>query len=173
MKLTRFQLEDFRVIRDLEPESFEALLDRLRQLDRVPVAPDKLADAVAGALPGNQGAAESIVREALTIHGWIRQGGLTIAEVQDRIREAIKADSGWTDEELGRWRRAEAAFGDLLSLSILRLVASAYELSYEYTNLWRGARTFTDIRPIYDDEATAIEGAVVSYTFRLRFEAVV
>ena len=131
--------------------------------------PDRLFDAVSTALNGNEIGANSIVREGLFVSGWLRQGE-TIAEVQDAIREALKAS--WTDQNVEKWKTLEQPLAELLALPALRLVASTIDLSYEYTNLWRGARILTDIRPIFNEEVTAVDGAVVSHTFRLRFDAV-
>jgi hypothetical protein len=168
--LQESQREDFQVVRDLGPETLQRVVGRLRQLEPAPVRPDQLGHAIAEVLGGNTDAAESVVRQALMIYGWIRPGGLQVAEVQEGIRDALKADFNWTDQEIEKWQRIEPALGDLLSLPILRLVASSIDLSYEYANLWRGARILTDIRPIFNEEATAIDGAVVSHTFRLLFE---
>ena len=171
IKLEEYQVDDFQVIRDLGPGLLEAVVQRLRELDAVPTRPDKLADTIAETLREKKNAAESIIREALMVYGWIRQGNLNVAEVQEGIRDAINTDSGWSDQDIAKWQSVEEAFGELLSLPILRLAASAIDLSYEYTNLWGGARILTDIRPIFNDEATSVDGAVVSHTFRLRFES--
>jgi hypothetical protein len=43
------------------------------------------------------------------------------------------------------------------------------ELSYDYANILDNAKILTDIRPIYDESASGIEGAVVTQTLRIRF----
>lgn len=169
MRLDKFQRDDFRVIADLGPDSLQAVVERLRQLELVPVRPDKLHEAAAAALGDSHAAAEAIIREALMIYGWIRRSELDISEANELLTEAIQANS--TDEEFERWESVEELFAELLALPILRLVAIATDLSYEYTNLWAGARIITDIRPIFSHDATDVDGAVVSHSFRLRFES--
>lgn len=170
IKLDHSQLENFRLICDLGPEPLHAAVERLRELNPVLLRPNKLISAMAEALGENQQAAEPIVREALMAFGWTKQGGLQVADVQGGIRESLKAEL--PVQYIEKWERVEGPFGELLSLPILRLVANALDLCYEYTHLWRDARILTDIRPIFSDDAAKIDGAVVSHTFRLRFEDV-
>jgi hypothetical protein len=47
----------------------------------------------------------------------------------------------------------------------------AIELVYDYANLLRRTRVLTDIRPLFNNAADQIEGAVVSYTLRLRYDS--
>jgi len=168
MRLDKFQYDDFRLIADLGPDRLHAVVERLRQLEVVPARPDKLHEAAVEALGDRQDAAEAIVREALMVYGWIRQNGLDALESQEFLSEAIKANC--PDAEFERWQTVEEPFAELVALPILRLVAVATDLSYEYTNLWAGVRIITDIRPIFSQDATDIDGAVVSHSFRLRFE---
>lgn len=170
--LQRDQLEDFLVIRNLDPAKLQAAVDALRRAKPPPMRPDRLAAVIADGLAEHRDGADSIVRQVLTVYPWIMHAGLKVAELQADIREAVKTDFQWTDEEIKKWQQVEPALAELLSLPVLRLVASAIDLSYEYTNLWQGARILTDIRPIFNEEATAIDGAVVSHAFRLQFKSI-
>jgi hypothetical protein len=172
LKLQEIQKEDFQVIRDLGPEKLRKVVDGVRRIQPVPMRPEKLFLTVAESLGENEHAAESVVRQAFMLHGWIRQRGVEVGELQASIREALKADFHWSDKDVEKWNSIEPAFGELLSSPILRLVARAIDLSYEYTNLWREARILTDIRPIFNEEATAVDGAIVAHTFRLYFDCV-
>jgi hypothetical protein len=116
-------------------------------------------------------AAESVIRQAYILYGPIRQHERTVEEVLNGIRACFESEA-WTNENLSKWDAVAPHFGALLSLPIIRLVTSALDLSYEYTNLLRGIRILTDIRPIFDDSATGIQGAVIAHALRLRFESV-
>jgi len=59
----------------------------------------------------------------------------------------------------------------LLKCRPVRLAATAIELSYDYANLVRNVRILSDIRPLYDEEAEKIEGAVISHTMRLHYDS--
>lgn len=52
----------------------------------------------------------------------------------------------------------------------MRLAAAAVDLAYDYTNLLRRTRILTDVRPIFDWDGEVIEGAVVSFTLRIRYD---
>jgi hypothetical protein len=169
LTIERYQLDDFRVIAGINPESLKRAVDRLRQLDPAPIRVDKLADMLADDLGDNQ-TAGAVLREAILVYGSIRQSGLNVGEVQERLREALSADPEWSEASGVNWRAVDAQFCEFLSLPIVRLAASALDLSSEHAHLWRGARILTDIRPIFNADATDIDGAVVSHTFRLRLE---
>jgi hypothetical protein len=170
--LQQIQLDDFVAIRDLAPAKLEAAVDALRLAPSTPMKPDRLANVLAEGLKEPKGTADGIVRQALALYAWIIHGGLTISELQASTREAVKNDFGWTDAEIEKWRGVEPAFSELIASKAIRLTASVIDLSYEYTNIWQGARILTDIRPIFNEDATVIDGAVVSHAFRLRFDSV-
>jgi hypothetical protein len=123
-------------------------------------------------LADRKGAADSVVRQALSLHGLVRQGRRSLPDVLEGIRSGIEADSGWTDEEKEKWQAVEPQFRELVASPAVRLVTTAIDLSYEYANLLRRARILTDIRPLYNNDATEIEGAVVSHTLRLRYDSI-
>ena len=49
--------------------------------------------------------------------------------------------------------------------------STTLDLMYEYENLLQSARVVTDIRPVFSQDATWIEGSVVSHTLRLRYDS--
>ena len=51
----------------------------------------------------------------------------------------------------------------------VRIAATALELAYDYANLLQRTRILTDVRPIYNKPADRIEGAVISFTMRLKY----
>ena len=64
-----------------------------------------------------------------------------------------------------------AAFQSVLDCKLIRMSATANELSYDYANLVRNIRILSDIRPLYDEHADVIEGAVISHTMRLHYDS--
>ena len=62
-----------------------------------------------------------------------------------------------------------APLQSLVDDKCVRLAATAIELSYDYANLLRRTKVLTDVRPIFNDAGDGIDGAVVSFTMRLRY----
>jgi hypothetical protein len=166
------QLDDFLTIRELDLTKLQAAVERLRQAKPVPMRGDKLASVLAEGLAEERGAADSIARQALMLYSGILFGGLTVEQVQAVIREEVKTVFEWKDKDIEKWQQIEPALGELLSLPALRLAANVINLSQEYTNLWRASRIFTDIRPIFSEDAATIDGAIVSHAFRLHYQSV-
>lgn len=172
LKLHRQQIADLQVVRELGPETLRAIVKRLGQLDPAPLKPDHLLETVVDVLADRKAAADSVVRQSLSLHGLIRQGGFSVEDVLEGIRFGIDTDSDWTAEQKEAWQVVEPEFRQLIASRVVRLVTTAIDLSYEYANLLRRARILTDIRPLYAEDAAAIEGAVVSNTLRLRYDSV-
>ena len=166
------QLGDFKLVLELDNEQLQAVCACLRKLDAVPVRPEVLFHAVTRVLPKRHDIADSFVRQLMGLNGWVRQAGVKLEEVLEITRESLKANFDWAERDVGKWQKIEPVLREILSLPIVRLAAAAIDLSYEYTNLWMGARILTDIRPIFSQDATAVEGSVVSHAFRLRYSSV-
>jgi hypothetical protein len=64
-----------------------------------------------------------------------------------------------------------SAFRDVLDSKLIRMSATANELSYDYANLTRHIRILSDIRPLFNEHAESIEGAVISHTLRLQYDS--
>lgn len=170
MQIDAPQLRDFATIRDLSPEALQGVLKNLATLPLEPSPPVKLFDAIVHALGNSNEAGAALTRQALVLSGWRKRSGVNADELVQIVRDGIVAAGNWSQKEVEAWQEVEVEFGSLVSSPIVSLVASGIDLAYEYTNLWRNARILTDIRPMFSDDASSINGAVVSQTFRLQYE---
>jgi len=134
--------------------------------------PDELLGAIKENLGSDEPAADSLMRQALSLNGLIRQTGMRPDAILNGVSSAIERDSNWPPEEIASWNAIEPEFCKLLDLNAFRLAAATIDLSYDYANLFRNGRIITDVRPIFTGDASAIEGAVISFTLRLRFDSV-
>lgn len=161
------QISDFRAICRLGESKLRQVVERLKALPVAPLPFSRLLQAMADALQDNPEAAQCIFRQVFPVIGWLRQEQCTVAELMTSVGHALMSEDGWNDD---RWPVVEKVLVDLFSVRTIYLSATAVDLSFEHVNLFRGARILTDIRPIFNEEATAIEGSVISHTLRLRFE---
>jgi len=171
LQLAKHQIRDLEIIRDLDSDLLRSATSRLDDLPAPPLQPDALFSAVKDAFGGDKDAAESVMRQCLSLNGLMRQSGIGPEAVIGAVREAIQRHSGWEPEELEKWELTEPVFRELLCLGAFRVAAKVIELSYEYANLYRKGRILTDIRPLFSNDASKIEAAVVSFTFRLRYDS--
>lgn len=170
LHFTRDQIDDFGIIRDLTAEQLESVHDRLSQLSPIPLKAVELFACIRSALNGDDKSARGLMRICISLNGLMRQSSIDLDKVAPGVSSALSLESKWSESELVKWSEIEDTFKRLLGVRAFWLVAAVIDLSYEYTNLYRSGRILTDIRPLYSKDADFIEGAVVTYSLRLKFD---
>lgn len=173
IRLHPAQLEDLARIRDIPADALTGLVERFEQLVPAPLDVASLRKAVSETLQDQSTEdVDALVRQLLQLHGLVRQRLVPIQDVSKAILASIEvSNSPWSKEEQSRWVTNVASLESLVTCRPVRMVAAALDLSYDYANLLQTARILTDIRPIFDAGASVIEGAVVSYTLRLKYDS--
>lgn len=171
LRLLRHQLTDLAIIRDLKVEAIQRLIEAIRGMQPLPLRPETLRHVIAQSLTDNPEAVESLIRQILSLYPLMAQMRLDIKRVFEGLSYGFRtATPPWTKEQIEQWQAREPALQELFSLDAVRLVTKALNLSYEYANLFKNARIITDIRPVFNVDATDIQGAVVTFTLRLRYD---
>jgi len=98
-----------------------------------------------------------------------RQRDLRIEELLEGLHQSIVTSQSWSEEDISRWKKLEPQLLSLFSLRTLEIVVKAMDLAYDYSNLLQTTKILTDIRPVFNEDASAIQGAVISYTLRIYF----
>jgi hypothetical protein len=172
LRLHPSQQADLAEIRDTSPELLRAIAERFRATTPRPMRPKEMHREITQVLGDKPEAASRIIRPLLSLQAIIRQRGLTADEVVDAVRHALEgSDPRWEAGELERWRSVESLFKQLLISPVVRLVSTTLDLMYEYENLLQSARVVTDIRPVFSENASRIDGSVVSHTLRIRYDS--
>lgn len=162
------QLVDLKRIAELGAEQLSVVRERLQSRSKPTLGSKELLDAVADVLPDE---AELLVRQLLSLRGLVRQTGQEVASVMAGVRDAIERQGSDVELSVEAWSGVESTVSLLVEEQSVRLAATAIELAYDYANLLRRTKILTDIRPLYDETATHIEGAVVSYTLRIHYDS--
>jgi hypothetical protein len=170
LRLTQRQSDDLHAICRLTPQQIRLVVQALAELEPIPLHSQKVFASVKTALGEQPDVADALCRQALSPRGLIRQWDLTTDDAVRGITAGIEKHKDWEPENVDKWKQLEPEFRILLESRAIQLTASAIDLSYEYANLYRRGRIITDVRPLFSSDANAIEGAVVSYTLRLRFD---
>ncbi|MEX2139714.1 MAG: hypothetical protein WD894_10660 [Pirellulales bacterium] len=168
LRASKHQLADFKRIAELGSGRLEEVRERLQQLDKPTLHPQELIGIVRKLLAED---AEPLVRELLSFQGLVRQTGRPVEDVISGIHDAIERQGADSGLDSTAWADVEEAIKLLVQEKSVRLTARAIELAYDYANLLRRTKILTDIRPLFDENADKIEGAVVSYTLRLHFNS--
>ncbi len=130
-----------------------------------PLTPGELLQIIAGS-DVTSDEAERIAEQAISLHGLMHSSGFEADEIVNALRTAISVSAtpipSWDDE-----------FSDLLTrlitTSSVRAVSKAATLAYEHMHLFRSARLVTDVRPVFDEDAVDIDGAIISHDLRLEY----
>lgn len=172
MNFEKYQLDDFLAISSLEPDALSEVYKNIETSIIGPVSYEKLKETIEEVLGDKKSIASALVRELIIIRGSFRKKDFEIEDIRNSILNAINVDPDWSEEQINSWKKIEQIFLEILELPIVRIITRAINLSYEYSNIWKGARILTDIRPIFDELGKSIEGSVISHCFRLRFDSV-
>ena len=163
------QIHDLKQIASLGSAKLSELADRLQADQSALLKPAQLAKLIREVV--GEGAADSLVRQVFSLRGLVRRFGTTIEEIVDGLRPWLKDALPENDQTDAVVDSLAAAFRNVLDCKLIRMSATANELSYDYANLIRHIRILSDIRPLYDDHADVIDGAVISHTMRLQYDS--
>jgi len=168
------QLKDLTILRDLGPETIKAISTALKEIHPPAIRPADLQKALQKPLHNQTENVDTIVSLLISLYNLCRHRDIGEDELFEGLLYGInntQPSIRWGKEEIDKWMDLKPLLMDLFSLTPIWNVCKALELAYDYTNLFQKAKIITDIRPIYSDSATEIQGAVVSYTLRLSFDS--
>jgi hypothetical protein len=161
------QIPDLKRIVALGPVRLNSVHARLVELSGIIPDPAVMLRATKEVVEGSD--AEALIRQLLSLRGIARQSGQPIEAIVAGLGEALANESEGTRIDPPDWQLVRVQLASLLELESVRLATTAIELSYDYANLLQRTKILTDIRPIFNDAADTITGAVVSFTLRLRY----
>lgn len=154
---------------DLGVEKLSQAAKALEARDDILLQPSQLVLALSGVLDRQN--AESLVRQLLSLNGLTRRFTVQVEEIVEGLKSPLSEAMPDAVAFKNAWGSVEKVLIQLLKSKSVRLAATVIELSYDYANLVRNVRILTDIRPLYDEAAEKIEGAVISHTMRLHYDS--
>jgi hypothetical protein len=162
------QLNELGIIRDLGAEKIQSIAAAFTDLTPPAIRPSDLRRALYIVFPEDPFKADIVLRQIMSLYTLKRQRDLSVDDLLDGLQHGIESGD-WSTEQISKWRDLRPQLYDLLSLPTVQAVVKVLDLSYDYTNILQNINILTDIRPIFNEEATTIEAAIVSYTLRLYF----
>ena len=165
------QLQDLAVIRDLGNSKIQAVIDKLSSIEPAPMRPYDLHRAILDILSTRD--ADILMRQLIPLYTIRRQRDLSAKDLIESLSSGIsKAAPPWNEEQISRWKALEETLHKLFSLSIVWTVIKAMDLSFDYPQLLQNIKIMTDIRPIFNEEASEIQGSIITYTLRIYFDSI-
>lgn len=165
------QLAGLALLRDLDAQDTERLISSLTNHGKALIMPSELRQLLSQVFPDKPSEVIAISRQLISLYTLCRQRNLNPEELLEGLTSGLQSSaSGWSKKEITQWRQSLPLLKELLSLSNIKTIVKALDLSYDYANLFQNAKILTDIRPVFDDNASTIEGAAISFTLRLFYD---
>jgi hypothetical protein len=173
LTLRKEQLADLKVIRDLGPELLQSVIDKLSNVKLLPIRASELYLAITEALPERKREANAIMSLLMWLYPVRRQRDLSVEDIMEGLQHGINAQKEkWEKSEEAAWTAIQPQLQKLLSLQSVLTLIKGLELIYDHQNLLQNMKILTDVRPIYNEDASDISGAIVSYTLRLDYNTI-
>jgi len=145
IRLNTRQVQDFLGICNLGPGKLDAVATELDRLKQPLPSASELRNVIASVTDGQD--ARSLLRQAVGFSIGVRRD-IFSQDVLSSISSAL-SESGQSENLLKDWSSIQDAFWRIVCHPHIRHVAKAYDLSFDYANLYQEARIITDIRPGY------------------------
>lgn len=147
-------------------------LERLKKFLQVlqgpqlPVRPNDLVRLAQDSMQIDDQQASLTIRPLLAFSNLIRSGKIDLDSLMRGVSDALPDEN----DVKSRWSERDNVLRELIECDAVHNVSKATELAYEYTNLMQFSRIMTDVRPVFNHDASKIVSAVVSFTLRLYYE---
>ncbi len=166
------QVQGLAAIRDLGSENLQKVIDKFKNYEPKTLFPKTIEKELNNLIADLESDVEGIVSQLFYLYRLRREGELEPKTIFEGLLNGISKVEGplkWGKEEIDNWKGLKPQIIELLSLPLLEIAFKAAELTAEYDNILRDTVILTDIRPIYNETATEIEGTLVTFTLRLRY----
>jgi hypothetical protein len=168
------QLNGLRTIREFGVSGIEVLVEAISNAPKPLFQPSDLLSLLRDQFIDHPVEIEGIVKQLLSFYNLMRQQSISVDDLLQSLEQGIKnadATAKWSAQEIAEWAALCPQLRKLFTIPSLRIMVKAIDLSYDHSNLFQSARILTDIRPVFDDEASSIVGAIVSYSLRLSYSS--
>ncbi len=164
VKPDKDQLAQLRHCTRIDASKLADLVIHLSDLAKPPLIADQLLAEIKSKL--SSGDAEALLPQVLSMSMIARSSESKSTEVVKAFRNSFESP-----EEQDAWDKIAGSIQVLMDAPAIRLVTKAMQLSYDYANLLRKANIVTDLRPLFDDSGTVVEGGVVTHTLRIAYQS--
>lgn len=165
------QVKDLELLNQLGKEVTQAS-DRLLGLGKIALSPVQIFELVEENL--SEWSAEqtnALVRQILSLRGLLNETGLEASDILSSLKDGLVTATSILDGEAAKnWdEHISPTLEKLLDSKLFQVAAKSSNLAYDYAYLLQYSRVITDVRPVFDERAEQIEGAVVSHVLRLKY----
>jgi len=90
------------------------------------------------------------------------------SSILDATTEALR-QARWADDQLAAWVACRAAMQRLLDAPGLVVLVKSLHLQYEHANILTGVHAVTDVRPVFNRDASQALAAIICHTLTIEY----
>lgn len=133
---------------------------------------EDLADACSEATGVSPDLVETVLVIAINISSLRRRSGLEFEEVLGKVADSLESNNfpQWDEGYSELWEERLGLLNRLLvEDGAIEIMSKARELLYEFQSVIWNSAVLTDIRHIYNSDATALTGGLILHTLSLEY----
>lgn len=153
--------DDLVMLLALKPDQLNAIIASL-EASEILLTPDELERKLAETVD-DEGLRSAIAKQSVMLNGIRRRLGFDGDEVRKYFDDYVSSEVNSVAPEV---------FENLQLLLFhpkIDIAAKATDLAFDFANILHTANVITDIRPVFNSEATDINGCVISFTLRIQY----
>jgi len=165
------QVKDLELLIQLKDQISQAS-DRLLSQEEIALSPVQIFKLVEMHLDEwDDEQRNALVRQVLSLRGLVNETGLKTSGVLGGLRDGLLKATGILDGQgVVIWdQHLSPTLEKLLDSQLIQVAAKSSNLAYDFAYLLQYSRVITDVRPVFNERAEEIEGAVVSHVLRLKY----
>jgi hypothetical protein len=159
-----------KAIANMPLQQLEALADCMLNAEPTRDVED-LVEKCAATVSVSQDTVEAILVVALNLSRFQRTMDASSLEILQSVSSsmsAMKSRTKWTDKESEAWKEREPILEKLfVTDGVVEIMSKVRELLYDFQSILLGSAVLTDVRHVYNHDATEIKGALVVQTLSL------
>jgi len=166
-------LNDIIALRDIDPDILQSVIRKLSEADPAPLRPDDIYKIITDVIGEQENISNALMSLIMWFYSLRTQRAIEVSAILSDVDHRIQsASKEWNEIEKERWGRIRSQLDNLLSISAIINVCKASDLSYDYQNILQNIKIITDVRPIFDEEASRFNGSIISYILQVYYSSV-
>ncbi|MES2460654.1 MAG: hypothetical protein V4671_08715, partial [Armatimonadota bacterium] len=114
--------------------------------------------------------AESTISIAIKLHSVLRNVDYDISATIEGAEDSLNLYDEWDDESQKQWEDRRQIIERLLAPdSVIGLMSKVRELLYDFQSILMDSNVVTDIRQVYDKDATEVKAGLIVHTLSLEY----
>lgn len=171
LQITSSQSIGLAALKNMGQDNIEKLIELIEGQEIKSFFPDTLVEHYEENFELPDGDLERVFNQLYMVYRFSKEDEIEPDEFFEGLTHGLikSNDDNWNEKEISNWKKLRPQIIKLFSLPMLRTVFKATELTTGYDNVLGSAMILTDIRPVFNDDASEVEGSLINCSLRLKY----